>query len=934
MAVRESITDSLQQEKQPFRLKRNIGSPFIMHYKVYGVDSIYHRLRNEAAMDSFYLEKAIEHWKRELLKYQELEPGTIEELENHLRDSIDHHIELGSTQEEAFNIAVDKIAEGFQDAIQELRYTSANMEPKPKWRSSWWIPALLPNILKVLLRNFKRQPGYSFINISGLAIGMASAILVLFYVKQELSFDNFHTDSEDIYRVVKTRSNSNGEFKSARSQVPMGPAIEENFPEIESAVRFWKAFQPVVGFEGDYFNEDGFYFTDSKVFDLFTFEMVNGNPNRALSSPGTVVITESTAKKYFGNQNPIGELLSFRGFPEDSLELTVTGVIKDLPANTHFKFDFLASALNLETEKDNWGSHKSIWLYVSLVENTDIASLERKLGPFVDEQAGTDPDSEFKTRVHLEPLSSIHLYSEFEGGFKPNGAISYIYLFSSLAIILLIIGCINFINLATANGFGRAKEIGIRKANGSLQSHIVFQFLGETLLMTSIAGAIGLFLGRTFAPFFNRIGGINIQFERLLEPGILLSILMLILTVTILAGSYPAIFLSRFKPISIFKSGPTTSKKTALLRRILVVFQFTISIVLIIGTTVMYKQLSFIQNKNLGFEKEHILVVPYPENEATFVESIKSQPGILDYTISKRVPVNDINYDSRTFRIPDQDVLKRFQNYVADEFFLSTYGMELKAGRNFNPDIASDRDNLIINESAVRELGWGTPENALNKSLEWNRNSNGVVIGVVADFHSTSLYEVVDPLVLSFSEGNYWKTFISLKISPQNVSRTRSTIEELWKEASPKSAFYSFFIDDSLVQLHDRDSKLLALFSFLSILAIIISSLGLFGLTSFLIVKMQKTIAIHKVLGAGITQIVGFIAKNFFLLILISFLIAIPVSIFGIESWLQNFAYKVGLGFQEVLFAGLVICGSTILTISYQTIKASIANPIKSLRSE
>lgn len=886
-------------------------------------------------MSVFHLETAIGNWKKGLFKNKNLEPGAVEELEAHLQDTIEALIAEGMSPEEAFAKATEGIEDGFTEVIEEFQFTSATNEPKSKWASSWWIPALLPNILKVLLRTFKRKPGYTFINVSGLAIGMACSILVLFYVKQELSFDNFHTNSENTYRVVKTRSNSSGEFKSARSQVPMGPAIQRNFPEVENATRFWKAFQPVVGFDGNHFNENGFYFTDSNVFDVLTFDIIQGNPATALSLPGTVVITKSTADKYFGEQNPIGKSLSFKGYPEDSLELTITGVLKDLPANTHFKFDFLASALNLETEKDNWGSHKSIWLYVSLSPNADVASLEKKIGPFVDEQSGKDPSSKFKTQVHLEPISSIHLYSEFEGGFKPNGTISYIYLFSSLAIILLIIGCINFVNLATANGFGRSKEIGIRKANGSLRSHIIFQFLGETALLTTIAGIIGLLLAKTFIPFFNNVGGINIQFGSFFEPVTLASFLVLIVIVALLAGFYPAVFLSRFMPSAIFKTSNSNSKKTELLRRVLVVFQFAVSVVLIIGTSVMHKQLSFIQSKNLGFEKEHILVVPYPENETAFIESIQSQSGIMGFSISKRVPVNDINYDSKTFRIPELDVTKRFQNYVSDEFFIDTYGMKLKAGRNFNPEIASDRTNFIINERAVKELGWGSPENALGRPLDWNRNGeNGVVIGVLEDFHTTSLYEEVDPLILNFSEGNYWKTFVSIKILPENKPRTHSIIEEAWRASSPESAFYSFYINDSLNQLHDRDAKLQALFSFLSILAIIVSSMGLFGLTSFMILKMQKTIALHKILGASITQIVSLITKNFFLLVLVGFLIAIPFSVFGVNRWLQNFAYQVHLGFWEILLAGLIIVTSTLITVSYQTIKASLANPVKSLKSE
>ncbi len=885
---------------------------------------------------AFDLDKEVKKWSKELAKHPGIEPGYVEEMTSHLLDKIDGLKDSGYSEEKAFQKASELLLDDIEEVAKEFGSArSKRLRNKPNWNENSALFQLLPNYLKIALRNLKRNPVYSFINIFGLSIAISCCILVLLFVIQEFSYDKYHENTDDVYRIVKTRQNSDEEYYSARTQVPLGPGIEATFPEIEQSVRFWRSFQPVLGYENNFFNEEKLYFTDPEVFELFTFEFLSGNPSTALAQPGTIVITESMADKYFGDANPLGETLKYSGYPEGELELTVTGVIEDLPVNTHLDFDFLVSMHDIITETENWGSHKPIWLYVNLTHDAPITQLEEKLSAFDNERAGYGLDSPFKTKVHLEPIQSVHLYSVFEGGFKPGGTISYVYIFSSLALFILLIGCVNFVNLATARGMARAREVGVRKVIGAQQSQLVNQFLGESILLSIIAGIIGILFAKVLLPFFNELGGLHINFGDLMRPTAIMGFFGLLAIIGVAAGAYPSLFMARFKPVSVLKTKIQSGNKGAFLRKSLVVLQFSISVVLIISTLVMHKQLTFVQQKNLGFNKDHLFVVPYTPNEEEFMSRMESRSDVLGITISKRVPVNDINYDSRGFWIPGQDAIKLFQNYPADEHFLPTYEMNLVAGRNFNPDIAQDSANFIINEKAVKELGWNNPNEAVGEILAWEQsNPNGTIIGVVEDFHTTSLYEEVDPLVLSYPAGDFWKTFITLRMSSADISTTISEIEEVWKNTTPEGAFFGFFIDESLVQMHQTDTKLQSLFSFLSLLAILISSLGLFGLTSFMIVKMQKAIGIHKILGASHFQVINLISKNFLALVGIGFLIAIPVAWFGATKWLEKFAYKINPGIVEIGLAALVILGSMVITIGIQTYKASVANPVKSLRSE
>lgn len=885
---------------------------------------------------AFDLDTEVKKWAKKIAKHPGIEPGYIEEMTSHLLDKIDGLKEVGRSEEEAFYEASELLFTDIDEVAKEFRASSVSrLRSKPGWSESSAFAQLLPNYLKIALRNLKRNPIYSFINIFGLSIAISCCVLVLLFILQEFSYDKFHEDADDVYRVVKTRQDSEGAYYSARSQVPLGPGIKAAFPEVEKSVRFWRSFQPVLGYENNYFNENKLFFTDPEVFDLFTFEFLRGNPTTALAQPGTIVLTESMANKYFGDANPIGKTIKYSGYPEGELELTVTAIIEDLPVTTHLDFNFLVSMHDITTERENWGSHKPIWLYAKLTPNTQIAQLEDKLSALDNERVGNEPDSPFNNIVHLEPIRSVHLYSEFEGGFKPGGTISYVYIFSSLALFILLIGCVNFVNLATARGMTRAREVGVRKVIGAQQSQLVNQFLGESILLSILAGVIGIILAKALLPFFNDVGGLSINFGDLKKPSAILGFIALLAIIGIAAGAYPSLFMARFKPVSVLKTKIQSGNKGAFLRKSLVVLQFSISVILIISTLVMHKQLSFIQQKNLGFNKEHLFVVPYTLNEEEFVTRMNSRSDILGVTVSQRVPVNDINYDSRGFQIPGQDVVKRFQNYPVDEYFLPTYEMNLVAGKNFSPDLTQDTSNFIINERAAKVLGWSTPSEAIGEILAWDdSNPDGTIIGVVEDFHTTSLYDEVDPVVLSNPAGDYWKTFITLRIASTDISTTITEIEDAWKNTTPEGAFYNFFVDESLVQMHERDSKLQELFSFLSLLAILISSLGLFGLTSFMIVKMQKAIGIHKILGANHAQVIHLISKNFLILVALGFLIAIPIAWYGVSQWLNKFAYRVGFGIEEIAVSAIIVIASMIITIGFQTYKASVSNPVNSLKSE
>ncbi|MCI0695038.1 ABC transporter permease [candidate division KSB1 bacterium] len=795
---------------------------------------------------------------------------------------------------------------------------------------------MFKNYLKIALRNLLRQKGYSFINIAGLAVGMACCLLIIFYVQDELSYDRFHENAERFYRVAAERHRNTDVRWSAWSPVPMGPALRAEIPEVTEAIRFWRAFQPVISYEDKHFREKKFYFTDPAVFAVFSFELSKGDRATALAAPGTVVITETSAKKYFGAADPIGKTLRYVGYPADTVNLVVTGVLRDLPHYTQFEFDFLASLLGVETEQDNWGSTKPIWTYVLLPENYSPNLLESKLPAFV-ERHFTSANSSDSRILHLEPLRDIHLYSRYEGGFKSKSDIAYVYLFSAIGFFILLIACINFMNLATARSLKRAREVGMRKVLGAQRAQLVKQFLGEAFLLGGLALLLALVLVEMLLPHFNAFTGKAIAISYFRDEFVLAALLGIVLLAGLLAGSYPAFFLSRFKPIVVLKGASLRGANSGSLfmRKGLVAFQFAISIVLIIATAVVYRQLDYVRNMKLGFDEEQVVVLPYSENERPLLTALAQHPSVLNVSVSQRVPVNTVNADGRTVRIEGSDDPIRVESYLIDDAFLDTYRIELVTGRNLSRIFASDSAAFLLNETAVKAFGWNSPAEALGKRLTWSGWKTGAVIGVIKDFHMSSMHEAIEPLVLhTIPQDRWWRTFISVRLRPDNLAGTLNFLETTWRTFTPNGAYEYFFVDDSFDELHRADQRFGQIFGYFAALAVIIACLGLFGLAAYAAEQRTKEIGVRKVLGASIASVVMLLSKDFLKLVGIGFTVASPLAYFAMNRWLQDFAYRIQMGPEIFVAAGLMALLIAGLTVFYQSLKAALANPAEALRYE
>ncbi len=793
---------------------------------------------------------------------------------------------------------------------------------------------MIKNYFKIAIRNLNRNKGYSLINILGLSVGLACSILVFLYVQNELSYDRFHENKDRLYRVVKERQGGNNISRSVWSQVPMGPVIEEEFPQVEHAIRFWSAFQPLVGNGQDVYNEDEqLYFTDSEVFQSFSFHLVRGNPDEVLVQPGSVVLSQKAAAKYFGKEDPIGRSLTYRGYPAGDLTLTVTGIMENLPPNTQFDFDLLVSMNGVETEASNWGSHKPIWTYLLLQEGTNERQLEEQLPSFLDSRYES---STVTRKVELEPLEKVHLYSGYRGGFKAGSSVTYLYLFGAVGFLILGIACINFINLATARSIDRATEVGVRKTFGAYRWQLVKQFIGETFLLVLISQILGLLLVELALPVFNSLAGKSLELTFLNNTPLWASLILLTVFVSLGAGLYPAFVLSGFKPVTVLRNRSVSKGKGVGLRRFLVAFQFSISIALIIATGVVIKQLDYIQNKQLGFDEERVIVLPYSENEGPLINRLQQHPDIAEISVSQRVPVNTMNTDGRTMELPGLEEPIRVESFIIDDNFLETYDIEVVAGRGISEEMASDTSAFLINETAVREFGWTSPEEALGKSAMWSGYKKGTIVGVVRDFHLASFHESIEPMVLHIMpDSQWWRTFISVRArAAAELSGMLQFLESTWKQYSPHGAYSYFFIDQSLEELHRADQRLATVFGYISGVAIFIACLGLLGLVSFMTAQRSKEIAIRKVLGATVSQILLLFNKKFLVLVAAGFAVAVPVSIYLMGLWLSEFAYRVDVGSEVIIFAGLAVLIIAGLTVSGQSIRAALMNPVKSLRNE
>lgn len=793
---------------------------------------------------------------------------------------------------------------------------------------------MLQNYLKIAYRNLLRNKLFSFINIFGLATGMACCLLIVLYVVDEFSYDRFHDKGNRIVRVIMEYSFGDESGETAHTGTKVAPAFSRDFPEVEQAVRVYDA-KTIVKYQDKLFEEKAFFYADSTFFRIFSFPLLQGDPATALEGPNKVVLTASTARKYFGEKNPVGQTLRIN----DNQDYLVTGVMKDVPANSQIKFDFVASFASLAaSRKEEWFS-ANYKTYLLLQDQEAIASLQAKIPSYMEEQMGEDMKGQGYLTYQLEPLTSVHLYSKY-AGFEPNSDIRYIYIFSIIGLLILLIACTNYMNLTTARATGRAKEVGVRKVMGAVRGTLFWQFMGESVIITTAAMLLSVLLGELLMPYFNQLAGKQLMLA-LLNPWLLLGLLATGVLISFLAGSYPAIALSAYQPVKVLKGNLTAHGSGLWLRKGLIVFQFVISAFLIIATLVIQRQLYYVQNKKLGYNQEHVLVLPSDtkvmERLGTFKTELRQHPHIKQVTTAYETPTDiDGGYQLRK---AGEDKGRLVKAIPVEKGFLQTLELELLAGTDFTfadeqaallPEENEQKQSaMLLNESAVREMGW-TPEEAVGQQVEEPRK--GVVKGVVRDFHYSPLYEGIGPLVI-FLEQLYGGVIL-VKISGEDLPGTLRHLETTWQALAPNRPFSYTFLDEEYANLYQAERRTGKIFGTFAFLAVMLACLGLFGLAAFMAQQRTKEIGIRKVLGASVASIVGLLSKDFVKLVLVAFAIAAPLAWYAMRRWLEDFTYRIELEWWVFAIVGGLVVLIAVITVSFQAVKAALADPVKSLRSE
>ncbi len=794
---------------------------------------------------------------------------------------------------------------------------------------------MLMNYIKIAWRNMRRHKGYSLINISGLALGLSCFILVFLYVQYEINYDKYHEHYKRIFRIINHQPEKNymNSDYFAWTQGPLAPTLMDKYPEVESAVRMNMFHNQLIVYGNDSFLLDNYYFADPEIFDIFSLELLLGNPETALDNPNSIIISEETSKRIFGTRNPIGEILKY----DNSTDLIVTGVLRNMPHNSHFRMETIVPFKNYmkiqEMDADRWTPGWYCYTYCLLKESTDPRALEDKLVPLSEEVFKIN---HIESRLELQPIGRIHLHSNINGEISANGNINYVYLFSSIAFLILIIACINFMNLGTARIFQRRREVGVRKVVGAQKSQLIKQFLGESIMLTIIAFILSIAVVWIILPAFNAFFERDIAIIFLGCLKFLPILIALILFTGIVSGIYPAFIISTSQPVVSLRGSLTQGSKGITTRSILVVFQFTISIVLIISTLVMRNQLIFIQNKDVGYTKDQIVIIRLRDRELwRYIDTIKTEllknHKVLAVSGSNYLP-NNITSFNRFPRpgYPDGSLLTIYIAYV-DYEFIDLYGLELTQGRDFLKDHISDLYNaVLINETAAKALGI---EKLNGQRLEHKgERYNPEIVGILKDFNFQSLHNQILPLCLYLDQE--YPVFLSVKIRGSNIPETLKYIQGQIESISTVYPFEYRFLDDIFDQAYRNEQQQGRLFMICSCLSVFIACLGLLGLVSFSAEQRTKEIGIRKVLGASISNIIKLLSSNFLKCVLLANMISWPIAYYAMNKWLENFAYRIDLSVWIFFLSGLVVLTVSLLTVSYQSIKAATANPVDSLRYE
>ena len=798
---------------------------------------------------------------------------------------------------------------------------------------------MIRNYLLVAARNLLRHPAYTLINIAGLAIGMAACILIVMYIQDELSYDRYHPNADRIYRIVDDIESGGQTIQTAGTPPGWAPALKRDYPEIEAYVRMRGTESAWLIIQGDTrFYERKVIWAEAPLFDLFSIPLVAGNPRTALSDPYSVVISEEMASKYFGAENAMGKVLN----GDNRWDFKVTGIMRNIPTNSHLRPDMIISYSSIKIigglDLDDWERHGNLYTYIQLRDNTAPDALEAQLPAFLERYAGDKyRESGVVLRPSLQPLVDIHLYSQRESELEPNGDIRYVVLFSIIAFLVPLIACINFVNLATARSAMRAREVGLRKVLGANRPQLLGQFLGEAVVMAGLAVIIAMALVHLALPAVNALAGKQLAFP-LSNGWVLATLAVSTIGIGLVAGSYPAVYLSGFLPTEVLKGSPKSGTSGFGLRKVLVVTQFAMSIFLLVSTAIIYDQLEYIQNKRLGFNKEHVLVVPitgWPQQQNTPVlkQRVSQLPGVVDMTTATGVP------GMRVLPIyPVQPEGTRPEDHLmmatleVDDRFLDVMDIELVAGRDFSADRGTDSTmGYILNETAVTYFDWGAPLDAIGRQLEipGYTRTKGRVVGVVSDFHLRTIHEEIEPVVMLFSP---YHAFVLIRIEPEGIPDTIARIRQAWQEIDHIYPLEYTFLDEDFDRLYRADRQLGAIFAAFAFLAIFVACLGLLGLASISIQQRTREIGIRKVLGSTVSGIVLLLSKDFMKYILLANAIAWPLAYFAMTRWLQNYAYASDIEFAWFLAGGVLAMIIAWLTIGAHAVAASRRNPVNAMR--
>src|SRR5688572_12031052 len=809
---------------------------------------------------------------------------------------------------------------------------------------------MIKNYLKIAYRNLVKYKFISFINIFGLTVGLACCMLILTYILNELSYDKYQPNANRVYRVIRTFLNAETKAVSLTLSTiapPFAPLLKNDFGEIEDLTRTISNGTTPMKYEEKMFNEDNVMFADDHFFNFFKVDVIKGNPQKALTDPYCVMMTEETARKYFGNEDPMNKMI--RVNLGDYFDFKVTGVYKAFPSNTHFHPEIMLSFNTLndtliygaENLRTNWGNN-SFFTYIRLPAHYDPKKLEARFPAFVDKHMG-DEYTTIKpsegTYLGLQKLTDIHLRSHTDYEAEENGDIKRVYIFSAIALFILLIACINYMNLSTARSTLRAKEIGIRKVAGAERKEIVFQFLSESILVSYISLVIALTLSWLTLPWLNKVSGQQLAFDILLKWQIIVPLLLIPLIVGVISGIYPALFMSSFQPVKVLKGFLKVGGGISF-RKALVTVQFAVSIILIIATGIVFWQMRYMQNKILGYDKEHIVTIPYAtalnDRYDAFRNELLTNSNIKNAGRSSRIPTGRL-LDAMGARMQSGDTLAPVNADIkfvsADQDFIPTYGVKLLAGRGFSRQYSLDTSAFLINEAAAKVLGFKNYKDAIGKDFGYG-SRKGKLIGVFNDFHFESLHQKITPLVLLVPRQANAYGSISIKIGGSNIAAALHQVETTWRKFLPETPYQYTFLDENFTRLYEAEQQQKTLLIIFAFLAIFIACLGLFGLSAFAILQRIKEIGIRKVLGADVSTIVALLSKDFIKLVAFAAIPAFLVSWYFMNKWLEDFAYRISMPWWIFLVAGIVAAFIALITISFQAIKAAIANPVKSLRTE